>query len=406
MAGLTGRARRGISVALGLLALGGLVVGLAVATSPSPALGAAGSPAAGPTTPAKPVIVQPVVSITPDAPVNPSTPLVVHIAQGSASAVTVTNAKTGAAVTGTLGGGGATWTSTVPLAYGSTYKVGVDTADTTGAAGHQDLSVATLTPGQTAYPSFIPPPSQASVGVGQPIVVKFDHAVHDRAAAEKALHVTASPPQPGSWYWLSDTEVHYRPPTYWKADSTINLETNLYGVDLGSGVYGETDRKETITVHDALIAKADGATEQMQVFDNGVLVKTMPLSLGSPGHPSHIGPHVISDRQPSITMDSCTYGVCQGQAGYYKETVNLDERISDDGEFVHSAPWSVGSQGGANVSHGCVNLSPANAQWFFDHFNIGDVVEITNSGGVALPLSDTYGDWELNWAAWQKGSAL
>jgi lipoprotein-anchoring transpeptidase ErfK/SrfK len=143
----------------------------------------------------------------------------------------------------------------------------------------------------------------------------------------------------------------------------------------------------------------------MQIFDNGKLVKTMPISLGSPGNPSHVGPHVISDKQPSITMDSCTYGVCQGQPGYYKEQVDLDERISNDGEFVHSAPWSVGSQGGDNVSHGCVNLSPANAQWFFDHFGVGDVVEITNSGGPPLPLSDTYGDWEVPWPQWQKGNA-
>jgi lipoprotein-anchoring transpeptidase ErfK/SrfK len=180
----------------------------------------------------------------------------------------------------------------------------------------------------------------------------------------------------------------------------------VFGVDLGGGVYGETDRTETVHVHDAWVAKADGATEQMQIFDNGALVKTMPISLGSPGFPSHTGPHVITDKQPSIIMDSCTYGVCAGQPGYYKEQVDLDLRISDDGEFVHSAPWSVGSQGGANVSHGCVNLSPENAQWFFDHFGVGDVVEITNSGGPPLPLGDTYGDWELSWAQWQKGSAL
>lgn len=408
MARLAGPTRRWVSVALGLFAVVGAVIGLAVATSPGPAHrdGDRSTPAGGSTAPVTQAAVQPVVSVTPDGPVNPATPIIVHVANGTARTVKVTNAKTGTDVTGTLATDATTWTATVPLAYGSTYSVAVDTADTTGAAGHQSLTVATVVPAQTAYPSFIPPPSQTSVGVGQPIVVRFDHAVHDHAAAEAHMHVTASPPQVGSWYWLSDTTAHYRPQTYWKADSTINLETDLYGVDLGHGVFGETDRKETITVHDAWVAKADGATEQMQVFDNGTLVKTMPISLGSPGHPSHIGPHVISDKQPSIVMDSCTYGVCQGQPGYYKETVNLDERISDDGEFVHSAPWSVGSQGGANVSHGCVNLSPANAQWFFDHFGLGDVVEITNSGGPALALSDTYGDWELAWPAWQQGSAL
>jgi lipoprotein-anchoring transpeptidase ErfK/SrfK len=348
-----------------------------------------------------------VVSISPSAQnVSPADPIVVHIAQGAATKVTVTNKASGAVVAGTLATDGATWTSTQPLAYAANYVVGVDAKGKDGTASHQDLAVSTLSPAVQAFPSFIPPPTQATVGVGQPIVVKFNHAVHDRAAAQRALSVSSTPSQAGGWYWFSDTEVHYRPQTYWTAGSTITLKANVYGVDLGGGVFGETDRTETIHVHDAWVAKADGATEQMQIFDNGALVKTMPISLGSPGFPSHLGPHVISDKQPSVIMDSCTYGVCQGQPGYYKEKVDLDERISDDGEFVHSAPWSVGSQGGANVSHGCVNLSPANAQWFFDHFSIGDVVEVANSGGQQLPLADTYGDWELTWPQWLKGSAV
>jgi lipoprotein-anchoring transpeptidase ErfK/SrfK len=394
-----------LPAALGVMVLLLLGAGLAVATTGSPRAGLGGAgPSAAPTSAAPP---RPAVSITPATQgLNPTTPFVVHVAQGTATKVTVTNKASGGAVAGKLAADGTTWTSTEPLAYAAGYTVAVDTAGADGTKGHQDLTVSTLSPAVQAYPSFIPPPAQTTVGVGQPLVVKFNHPVHDRAAAQRALTVTANPPQAGGWYWLSDTEAHYRPQTYWTAGSTITLKADMYGVDLGSGVYGETNRTETIHVHDAWVAKADGATKQMQIFDNGKLVNTMPISLGSPGFPSHIGPHVISDKQPSITMDSCTYGVCEGEPGYYKEKVDLDERISDDGEFVHSAPWSVGSQGGANVSHGCVNLSPANAKWFFDHFGIGDVVEISNSGGATLPLFDTYGDWELSWAQWQKGSAV
>jgi len=395
---------RRMPAALGVLVLLTLCAGLAVATGTPSAPGAPGSLPAPPTTAAP---VRPVVSITPGTQgVNPDTPIVVHVAQGRATKVTVTNKASGAPVAGTLAADGSTWTATQPLAYAAGYAVGVDVAGPDGVAGHQDLAVSTLAPAAQAFPSFIPPPAQATVGVGQPLVVKFNHPVRDRAAAQRGLTVTATPAQAGSWYWLSDTEAHYRPQTYWTAGSTITLKADLYGIDLGGGVYGETDRTETIHIHDAWVAKADGATKTMQIFQNGKLVNTMPISLGSPGFPSHIGPHVISDKQPSVIMDSCTYGVCEGEPGYYKEKVDLDERISDDGEFVHSAPWSVGSQGGANVSHGCVNLSPANAQWFFDHFGIGDVVEIANSGGPQLALGDTYGDWELSWAQWQKGTAV
>ena len=403
------RGRQWLSLSLGVAVLVGLGSGIALATHP-PVASAQAETVAGRDAGAPPPVdqaIRPVVSIAPDdaTPLNPARPIVVTVARGTATTVSVKNPG-GKAVSGTLDAARTTWTSHGQLDYGTTYAVGVDTLDSTGAAGHQDLSVSTLDPRTQAYPSFIPPPGQATVGVGQPVVVRFNHPVKNRVAAQKALSVTSSPAQTGSWYWLSDTEVHYRPPTYWAAGSTLTLKAGMFGVDLGNGTFGETNRTETIHIHDSWVAKADGATEQMQIFDNGALVTTMPISLGSPGHPSHIGPHVISDKQPTITMDSCTYGVCEGQPGYYKEQVDLDERISDDGEFVHSAPWSVGSQGGQNVSHGCVNLSPANAQWFFDHFGIGDVVEITNSGGPQLPLSDTYGDWELTWAQWQEGSAL
>ncbi len=180
---------------------------------------------------------------------------------GQRDKVTVTNKASGAAVAGTLAADGSTWTSTAPLAYASGYAVGVDAAGADGTASHQDLAVSTLAPAAQAFPSFIPPPTQATVGVGQPIVVKFNHPVRDRAAAQRALTVTANPPQAGGWYWLSDTEAHYRPQAYWTAGSTITLKADLFGVDLGSGIYGETDRTETIHVHDAWVAKADGATE-------------------------------------------------------------------------------------------------------------------------------------------------
>ena len=409
-----GSGRQWMSLALGVAVLVGLGSGIAVATHPGVASAQTGVLSAAPTTEAAPgqpptvdTPVRPVVSVTPEGtmPLNPTQPIVLKIAQGTAKAVTVSGGD-GKAVTGSLDPDGTTWTSRGQLAYATTYKLGVDTVDPSGAPGHQDVTVSTVDPKAQAYPSFIPPPGQSTVGVGQPIVVRFSHPVKDRAAAQKALSVTSSPAQTGSWYWLSDSEVHYRPQAYWAAGSTLTLKAALFGVDLGGGTFGETDRTETVHIHDSWVAKADGATEQMQIFDNGALVRSMPISLGAPGHPSHIGPHVISDKQPSITMDSCTYGVCAGQPGYYKEQVDLDERISNDGEFVHSAPWSVNSQGGQNVSHGCVNLSPENAQWFFDHFGIGDVVEITNSGGPPLPLADTYGDWELPWAQWLQGSAL
>ena len=50
-------------------------------------------------------------------------------------------------------------------------------------------------------------------------------------------------------------------------------------------------------------------------------------------------------------------------------------RVTYSGEFIHAAPWSVGSQGYANVSHGCTGMSTANADWLYHMTVRGDVVE-------------------------------
>jgi lipoprotein-anchoring transpeptidase ErfK/SrfK len=336
------------------------------------------------------------------APINPTTPVTVSVEHGTLREVRVTSARTGQPVAGSLAPDSMSWQTTAPLGYGETYQLAVTAVGADHQEVHQTGTVNTVRPAVLTSASFRPA-GLASVGVGQPLVVRFNHPVADRAAAEKALSVTTSPPQLGAWFWMSASEAHYRAESYWRPGTTIQLTANLFGVDLGKGAFGEANRSQTLHIHDSWVAKADGASKMMQIFHNGGLVKSMPISLGSPDHPSHNGPHVISDKQPTMIMDSCTYGVCEGDPGYYREKVDLDLRISNDGEFVHSAPWSVGQQGSSNVSHGCVNLSPANAQWFFDHFNIGDVVEITNSGGPRLPVWDTYGDWTLPWPQWQAG---
>ncbi|MCE7004915.1 Ig-like domain-containing protein [Kibdelosporangium philippinense] len=335
----------------------------------------------------------------------PTAPIVVHANNGTIDSVTATNSAKGTKVKGSLSDDKMTWTSSEPLAYGATYDVVADGTSSDGKKSEQKSVVKTITPKATAYPSFIPAPNVTEAGVGQPIVVKFDKDIADKAAAEKALTVTSSPEQPGGWYWLNKREVHYRPQNYWQAGTTIKVHAGIYGVDLGGGTYGQTDRDLTLKVHDSWVAKADGNTEQMQIFQNGNLVKTMPISMGKDATPTHVGIHVISDKQREYTMDSCTYGVCSGPQAY-RSLEHFAERISNDGEFVHENPNSVGAQGSSNVSHGCINLNAANAQWFFDHFGLGDVVEVANSGGPTLPVWDTYGDWAVSWLDWVKGSAV
>ena len=79
--------------------------------------------------------------------------------------------------------------------------------------------------------------------------------------------------------------------------------------------------------------------------------------------------------------------------------------MSYSGIYVHSAPWSVGAQGNANVSHGCLNVSPANAQWFYDNTKRGDVVEVRGTVGSTLSGVEGLGDWNIPWSQWKAGNA-
>jgi lipoprotein-anchoring transpeptidase ErfK/SrfK len=339
---------------------------------------------------------------------NPKTPIVVKADRGKLTSVTVTNTAKGNKVAGTMSPDGTSWTSSEQLGYGAAYDVVADATGSDGKNAEEKSTVKTVTPAAQAYPALTPAPPGpgASFGVGQVIGVSFDHPIADRAAAEKALTVTSNPPQQGAWHWIDNKTLHYRPQTYWQANTTIKLDATLYGVDLGSGVYGKADRSATYQIHDSWIGKADGQSEQMQILHNGAVAGAMPISMGKDATPTHVGPHVISDKQPQVIMDSCSYGLCPPAPGAYRSTEFWSERISNDGEFVHENPATVNQQGSTNVSHGCINLSPENAQAFFNQFGLGDVVEVANSGGPPLPVYDTYGDWELNWADWQAGSAL
>jgi lipoprotein-anchoring transpeptidase ErfK/SrfK len=242
-----------------------------------------------------------------------------------------------------------------------------------------------------------------------PIRVFFDNPVAEdaRAEVERHLKVTSSHPTDGAWNWVNDSEVHFRPSTYWPADTDVTLEADLYGVDLGSGAWGEKDREVSFHVGAKHVSIADAATHTLKVYDGDQLIKTFPMSAGSDQNPTRNGDHVVLQSYRKIVMDSSTFGLAVDAPGGYRADVEYAVRISNNGEFVHAAPWSVAQQGHSNVSHGCINLSTTDAAWFYDWAEPGDVVTVRNSIGPTLSSvdGDIY-DWAVPWDEWQAGSAL
>lgn len=325
----------------------------------------------------------------------------------------MTNAE-GRAVGGGLSADGTVWTSAETLGYGRLYRVSA-VGEGRGKSTQATSTFTTIAPRQLVFPSFYPPPSMKSVGVGQPLVVIFSKPVTDRAAAQRALLVRTEPAVTGSWYWFDERSVHYRPQKYWQAGTKITLRADVYGVDLGDGLYGETDREMSLTIGPSKIAIIDDRTKRMTVFVNGKTVLTAPVSMGRPGSVTvngkkisfltQSGIHVAQEKYPVKQMSSATYGLPTDADLGYDRRIPLAVRISNSGEFVHSAPWSVKNQGRRNVSHGCVNLPPKAAEWFYRTFGYGDVVDIRNTGAT-LRADDGFGDWNIPWTLWLAGSAL
>lgn len=357
------------------------------------------------------------VTVTPAAEtkdVSPAEAVVISVEGGIIQTVTLTGgAKT---VEGTVDTEQRTWRSSGPLEYGKTYTVKVLAVDTAGLSAEQQSTFTTVKPSATATVTFqanalVAMKNGGTYGVGQPVCVHFSKAIKDRTTAEQAMTVTAEPSVEGRWRWINSQTAHWRPARYWTAGTKITVKIDILGVNLGNKVYGAANASIRFSIGQSRIAIADCNTHRMKCYVNGKMVRDIPVSLGkggttktSDGRTVHFwtnnGPHVVLKKDASVRMTSSSYGVEDpSNPNYYDELVKLCCRISYSGEFVHLADWNTSAHGRTNTSHGCINVGPANAQWFYDTFQIGDVVEVKNSP-KALAIDNGLGDWMVSWEKW------
>ncbi|WP_073490100.1 L,D-transpeptidase [Streptoalloteichus hindustanus] len=359
----------------------------------------------GPDAPAPTSSAPPPVSFAFDpadraADVPPLQPVSVTASNGRLLRVVMTN-EAGHQVSGELAPDGRSWRVTEPLGFGRNYTLsatgeGSDNRQVTGEARFTTVRPASMLTVETD------PAEGEVVGIGQPIVLVFDGPVARKDVVEQSVRITTTPAVDGAFHWFADNQLHWRPREFWAPGTRVAVEARVYGRDFGNGAYGAEDRRTSFVVGNAFVARADGAAHQMTVTINGEVANTMAISMGSPEFPSNNGVHVVTERHPQFLMDSTTYGLPLERGGY-RLLVDWATRISNGGEFVHSAPWSVGDQGVRNVSHGCINLAPGNAKWFHDTVKKGDVVIVTSSGGPQLQWWDGYGDWQIPWETWVLG---
>lgn len=335
--------------------------------------------------------------------VAPDTVVRVSVTHGRLQRVTLVGAH-GEQVPGVVAPDATSWVAGGLLAPDTGYTVTATVLDGQGRVSSTTSSLHTLKPA-TAVNMRIAPLQGETVGVGMPIVVYFTAPVVDRAAVERRLVVTSSVPVTGGWHWMSPTEVHYRPKVYWPAGTTVQLTADITGVRTGPGAFGDDVHHLTFHVGDAVISTVDVATHTLTVTRNGIPLRTIPVTTGKQDFLTRGGIKVVLEKLPHLVMDAATVGIAKTSPDYYKLDVFWDLRVTWSGEFLHAAPWSTGSQGQVNVSHGCVGMSTADAQWLFNLSHRGDIVTVVNSPRPLEP-GNGWTDWNLSWAQWVAGSAL
>ncbi|MEU8690771.1 Ig-like domain-containing protein [Streptomyces sp. NPDC048665] len=342
---------------------------------------------------------------------DPDKPLEITANDGEGRITDVTaQDAAGRYVAGELTADGSRWHSTSPLAANAHYTIAVSTEDEDGAPGRKVLTFDTGKPTAKKRLTVTLGPDSGEYGVGQPITAQLDQEIKDkaqRAVVERALRVESTPSVQGSWYWVNDKELHYRPKEYWPAHATVTVHSNLDGIKISDRLWGGASKPLKITTGDRVEAVTDAAAHRLTVYKDGQAIRSIPVTTGRPGFETRNGVKVVLNKSYLVRMRGTTIGIAEGTSDSYDLNVYWATRVTWSGEYVHAAPWSVGSQGSANVSHGCTGMSTSNAQWFFHNIREGDIVKVVNSNGKQMePFGNGFGDWNVDWKKWRQGTAL
>jgi lipoprotein-anchoring transpeptidase ErfK/SrfK len=323
--------------------------------------------------------------------VDPGAGISVTVRAGTITDVTVDSA--GDPVPGRMNADGTAWHSEWALQTDTRYTVRATAVDDAGRSLTRSSTFHTLSPART-FSTTIFEGYQQTYGVGMPIILTFSHPITDKQAVERSLEIRTSRPVVGAWYWDGDTTLYFRPRSYWQPQTKVRFVGHLDGVEGAPGVFGVHTLTQSFTIGRSLIAVADTRTHHVKIYLDKHLFGNWPMSSGRPGDDTPNGTYLTMEKANPEEMIGPGYDI----------QVPWSVRFTLSGDFLHDAFWSVGQQGFENVSHGCVNLSPANAETYYKLAVPGDPVTIAGS-----PRAGTWGNgwtvWFLTWPQVLDGSA-
>ncbi|MEU5539830.1 Ig-like domain-containing protein [Streptomyces sp. NPDC020362] len=333
-------------------------------------------------------------------------PVSVTVSNGKLTKVTMTAVATGAEIPGTVSADGTSWKPNGPLERATKYQVAAEAEDAKGRSATGNATITTVSPAND-FIGHLSPEAGSTVGVGMPITVNFGKAISGKAAVESKIQVSSSSGQRVVGHWFNDNRLDFRPENYWNPGSTVTVRLSLHGIQ----------KTVTFKIGRSQISTVDAGTKQMTVVRDGRTIKTIPISSGSPEHPTYNGRMVISEKFRQIHMNGASVGLTEkdGKPSYDIKAVPHAMRLTASGTFIHGNYWGADSVfGNVNTSHGCVGLKDVRgggdgrqpAAWFFDNSMIGDVVIVKNSQDKTMLAPDNgLSDWNMPWTEWVSGSA-
>lgn len=339
----------------------------------------------------------------------------VTVSKGTLTAVSMTTAD-GKAVAGTISADKLSWKPSAQLERSTTYKLAATAKDSAGLAAHENASFTTVSPANSFIGNFTPEDG-STVGVGMPVSINFNKAITNKAAVQKGITVTSTSGQEVVCHWFNTQRMDCRPDEYWKENSTVTLKLALDGVEGASGVYGVQQKTVTFHIGRNQVSYVDAKSKQMKVEQDGKVIKTIPISAGSPEHTTYNGQMVMSEKFTQTRMNGATVGFTDddGKGEYDIKDVPHAIRLTSSGTFIHGNYWGSPSVfGSVNTSHGCVGLQDVKgagdknmpAAWFYNNSIVGDVVVISNTGDKTVSPDNGLNGWNMDWAQWKAGSAV
>ncbi|MGW3101615.1 Ig-like domain-containing protein [Streptomyces sp. NPDC001100] len=356
-----------------------------------------------------------VIRISPDDTakgVKPDQRLLVKVPSGRLESVQVVKEQDAqdTPVPGRVSDDGLRWEPEDPkLALAARYTVDAVALDGDGRRSARHTTFTTYVPDER-FIGYVTPENRATVGTGMIVSLGFNREIENRAAVERAIHVTAKPAVEVRPHWFGKARLDFRPESYWKPGTQVTVSLRLRDVEGAPGVYGLQYKTFSFTVGRSQVSLVDAAKHTMEVRRDGDLLATVPITAGAPGRTTYNGKMVVMEMLEVTRMNSRTVGF----GGEYDiPDVPHAMKLTDSGTFLHGNYWAPDAPGHVNVSHGCVGLrdvkgggSDTPAGWFFDRSIVGDVVEVVHSNDKQVAPDNGLGGWNMGWTQWKAGSAL